>query len=87
MKLNKKKVEAIKDLLKPTYPRIIESLDKENKKLRKKLAIEIRKLRIREKYLEEVKRDNFKLAKEIDNYNSKKSEVIYQGYEGSFKTS
>ena len=46
----------------------------------------MRKLRIREKYLEEVKRDNFKLAKEIDNYNSKKSEIIYQGYEGSFKT-
>ncbi len=79
MELNKKKIKAIEDLLTPTYPKIIKSLEEENEKLRKRLAIGIRKLRIREKCLEEVKKDNFKLAQEINNYNSKKKQVLYQG--------
>jgi len=49
MELNKKKIKAIEDLLTPTYPKIIKSLEEENEKLRKRLAIGIRKLRIREK--------------------------------------
>ena len=72
MELNKKKIKAIEDLLTPTYPKIIKSLEEENEKLRKRLAIGIRKSRIREKCLEEVKKDNSKLAQEIDNYNSKR---------------
>tara|TARA_B100000586_G_scaffold68348_1_gene47632 strand:+ start:283 stop:525 length:243 start_codon:yes stop_codon:yes gene_type:complete len=79
MELNKKKIKAIEDLLTPTYPKIIKSLEEENEKLRKRLATGIRKLRIREKCLEEVKKDNFKLAQEINNYNSKKKQVLYQG--------
>jgi|TARA_B100000959_G_C14942883_1_gene608598 hypothetical protein len=85
MELNKKKIKAIEDLLTPTYPKIIKSLEEENEKLRKRLAIGIRKLRIREKCLEEVKKDNSKLAQEIDNYNSKKKQALYQGHEGFYK--
>ena len=68
MKLNKKKIKAIKDLLTPTYPRIIKSLEEENEELRKTLSIEISKSKIREKYLEEVKVDNSRLAKEVENH-------------------
>jgi len=68
MKLNKKKVEAIKNLLTPTYPRIIKSLEEENEELRKKLSIEINKSKIREKYLEEVKVDNSRLAQEVEKH-------------------
>ncbi len=68
MKLNKKKIKAIKDLLTPTYPRIIKSLEEENQELRKTLSIEISKSKIREKYLEEVKVDNSRLAKEVEDH-------------------
>ena len=65
---NRRKIEVIKELLTPTYPRILESLDEQNKKLRKRLAIELKKSRVKEKTLKEIKKDNFNLSREIENY-------------------
>ncbi len=69
MKLIKKKIASIKDLLSPTYPEFLECLNKENKELRKRLAVELKKSKAKEKTLKEIKRDNFNLAREINDKN------------------
>ena len=52
MKLNKKETESIK----------------ENKVLRKRLSIELKKSRAREKNLQELRKDNFNLSKQIQDH-------------------
>jgi len=52
MKLNKKETESIK----------------ENKVLRKRLSIELKKSRAREKNLKELRKDNFNLSKQIQDH-------------------
>ena len=52
MKLNKKETESIK----------------QNKVLRKRLSIELKKSRAREKNLKELRKDNFNLSKQIQDH-------------------
>ena len=52
MKLNKKETESMK----------------ENKVLRKRLSIELKKSRAREKNLKELRKDNFNLSKQIQDH-------------------
>jgi len=64
MKLNRKETESIK----------------ENKVLRKRLSIELKKSRVREKNLQELKKDNFNLSKQIQDHTKKIEEHTVNRY-------
>ena len=55
MKLKKEKAESIK----------------ENKVLRKRLSIELKKSRARERNLKELRKDNFNLSRQIQDINNR----------------
>ena len=61
MKLNKKETESIK----------------ENKVLRKRLSIELKKSRAREKNLQELRKDNFNLSKQKQDHSINRYRKFY----------
>jgi|ETNmetMinimDraft_21_1059911.scaffolds.fasta_scaffold28622_3 hypothetical protein len=81
MELNKKKAEAIKDLLTPTYFKIIEKLEKENKYLKESIKEEKikseRNIRALNRALKEVKEDNRRLSKQIEDHINIRTKGFY----------
>jgi len=75
----KERIKLIKKLLRPIYPeaalescsKSLKFINKENKVLRKRLSIELKKSRARERNLKELRKDNFNLSRQIQDINNR----------------